>query len=210
VRFAIADPPYPGQSSKHYRNHKDFAGEVDHRELVERLINDFDGWALHTSAPALYLCQSHLAEQGLFSMDPGTFKGGDYRVFAWVKPFASYKRNVKVAYTWEPVLVKGLRPAEPNRIEGIVSRDHLIEAENEELLAELAIPEPITMRRGLTGAKPERVCHWLFEVAGLLPEDEFHDLYPGSGAVTRAYESWCAAPQLAEISGGGLLSDDRG
>jgi hypothetical protein len=52
------------------------------------------------------------------------------------------------------------------------------------------IAEPITMKRGLAGAKPERVCWWLFEVLGLDPEDELDDLFPGTGAVSRAWESW--------------------
>jgi len=187
MRFAVADPPYPGQSKKHYGGHQDYAGEVDHRELIARLVNDYYGWALHTSAPALFHCQSVLAELGLLPMDPGTRKARDYRVHAWAKPFAAFKRNVKVAWTWEPVLVKALRPAEPKRMEGIVSRDHIEEEES----AEEAILESITMKRGLTGAKPERVCHWVFEMAGLHPEDEFSDLYPGSGAVTDAWHSWC-------------------
>lgn len=188
-RFAVADPPYPGQSFRHYGLHKDYDGEVDHDELISRLVTNYEGWALHTSAPGLFHCQLILSRYGLTPINELTFKGGgDYRLFAWAKPFAAFKRNVKVAYTWEPVLIKALRPAEPKRIEGIVSRDHLAEAESEEE----AICESITMKRGLTGAKPERVCHWVFEAAGLDPTDEFHDLYPGSGAVTRAWESWKA------------------
>jgi hypothetical protein len=30
---------------------------------------------------------------------------------AWVKPFAAFKRNVRVAYAWEPVIVKPERRA---------------------------------------------------------------------------------------------------
>jgi hypothetical protein len=95
---------------------------------------------------------------------------------AWVKPFAAFKRNVKIGYSWEPVLINPARPAEPNRIPGIVSRDH--------------IAEPITLKRGLVGAKPERFCWWLFEMLGLDPADDFIDLFPGSRAVTRSYETW--------------------
>jgi hypothetical protein len=29
--MAYADPPYPGQSHRHYRDHPDYAGEVDRR-----------------------------------------------------------------------------------------------------------------------------------------------------------------------------------
>ena len=53
LRLAYADPPYPGLAG-YYRDHPDFAGEVDHTELVERLVAEFpDGWALSTSARAL-------------------------------------------------------------------------------------------------------------------------------------------------------------
>lgn len=175
MKIAYADPPYPGQSAKHYGNHPDFDGEVDHGQLA-RDLREYDGWVLHTSTPALYYVQSLLAATGELSMNPGTFRTGTYRVMAWVKPFAAYKRNVKVAYTWEPVLVKAARPAMPNRIDGITSRDY--------------IAEPITMKKGLTGVKPERMCWWAFEVVGAAPEDELHDLFPGSGAVASAWDSW--------------------
>jgi hypothetical protein len=53
VRLAYADPPYPGQSAKHYADHPDFAGEVDHAALVRDLLT-YDGWLLHTSSTALH------------------------------------------------------------------------------------------------------------------------------------------------------------
>jgi hypothetical protein len=163
MRFAFADPPYPGQSLKHYGDHSDYAGEVDHGELIERLENGYDGWVLHTSSSAL---------QEVLSLCPSGL-----RIFAWVKPFAAFKRNVSPAYAWEPVLVKPLRKGEPNqRPDSPVMRDWLAES--------------ITLKKGLTGVKPERVCHWLFEAAGLHPDDELHDLFPGSGAVTAAWDSW--------------------
>ena len=92
----------------------------------------------------------------------------------WVKPFAAFKRNVPVAYAWEPVIVKPAR--KPVVSKRLVLRDWM--------------DCNITMRRGLTGAKPEKVCHWLFEVVGARPEDDLHDLFPGTGAVTRAWETW--------------------
>lgn len=49
---------------------------------------------------------------------------------------------------------------------------------------------PITLKRGLVGAKPEKVCHWAFEVVGARPEDEMSDLFPGTGAVGKAWKSW--------------------
>lgn len=162
MRFAYADPPYPGQSAKHYSDHPDYAGEVDHSILIWKRLAEFDGWVLHTSSVAL--------GQILPLCPP------DVRVMAWVKPFAAFKRNVSVAYAWEPVVVKAIR--KPVVSGHVVMRDF--------------VSEPITMKRGLTGAKPEAVCRWAFEVAGAEPTDEFHDLFPGSGAVQRAWDAWSA------------------
>lgn len=170
MRFAYADPPYPGKSAKHYGDHPDFAGEVDHAELIERL-ETFDGWLLHTNSTALR------------ELLPLTPEG--VRVMAWVKPFAVFKRNVSPAYAWEPILVKPLRKAEPNRIDGMVMRDWL--------------SENIVLNKGeFAGAKPERLCCWLFEVSGLNPDDDFFDLYPGTGAVARAWEIWSRQLSLVE------------
>ena len=51
LRLAYADPPYPGRASL-YRDHPDYAGEVDHAALLAQLAG-YDGWALSTSAEAL-------------------------------------------------------------------------------------------------------------------------------------------------------------
>jgi hypothetical protein len=165
MRFAYADPPYPGQSAKHYADEPDYAGEVDHAELLRRL-DTYDGWVLHTASTTLDHVLRLAAQEGV----------SGFRLMAWVKPFAAFKRNVSVAYAWEPVLIKPVRkPVVAGRI---VMRDW--------------IAESITLRRGLTGAKPEAVCRWVFEMAGLEPHDSLDDLYPGSGAVRRAWETWQA------------------
>lgn len=172
MRLAYADPPYPGQSAKHYADHPDFAGEVDHYALAEQL-RDYDGWVLHTSAPAL----AHVYE----ALRVAGFGKEDFRTMAWVKPFAAFKRNVSVAYAWEPVLVCPVR--KPEVTGRVVMRDF--------------ISEPITMQRGLVGAKPEAVCRWCFEVVGATRDDELDDLFPGSGAVSRAWDAWRAQLELA-------------
>jgi hypothetical protein len=49
----------------------------------------------------------------------------------------------------------------------------------------------ITLERGLTGAKPEAFCWWMFQLLRSDPaEDEFCDLFPGTGGVMRAWETW--------------------
>lgn len=93
---------------------------------------------------------------------------------SWVKTFAAFKKNVSVAYAWEPVIVKAAR--KPVVSKRLIMRDW--------------IDCPITMKKGLTGAKPEAVCHWAFEMLGARPEDELVDLFPGTGAVTKAWTTW--------------------
>ena len=162
MRIAYADPPYPGCADL-YKDHPDYAGEVDHRALVERLQSEFDGWVLHTHVPGLRMMEREhiLPEDGI-------------RICQWTKPFAAFKRNVPVAYAHEPVIIKAAR--KPVVAHRTVMRDF--------------ISEPITLKRGLTGAKPEKVCHWAFELVGAELEDDLFDLFPGTGAVTRAWNSW--------------------
>ncbi len=169
ARIAYADPPYPGCAHL-YADHPDFAGEVDHRELATMLLM-YDGWCLHTASTTMYEVETALREVG----------HTDYRRMAWTKPFAAFKRNVSVAYAWEPVFVKAAR--KPVVKPGLTYRDW--------------IAESITLKRGLTGAKPENVCRWLFEVMGCEPDDELHDLYPGTGAVSAAWDSWARQGVLA-------------
>ena len=162
MRVAYLDPPYPGMSS-FYKDHKDYAGEVDHSALGARAASEFDGWILHTASTTLPLVLP-------------CFR--DYRIGSWIKPFCAFKRNVPVAYAWEPVLFKPCR----KQVVGRTIRP----------LRDF-ISCPMTMKRGLVGAKPEAVCWWAFELVGLRPEDELVDVFPGSGAVTRAWDSWRVA-----------------
>lgn len=87
-----------------------------------------------------------------------------------MKSFAVYKPNVNPAYAWEPVIYRGGRKRK--RSEPTV-RDWVC--------------CPVTLRRGLTGAKPEGFCFWLFELLNLRPGDIFDDRYPGTGAVSAAW-----------------------
>jgi hypothetical protein len=80
VRVAYADPPYPGQAAKHYRDHPDYAGEVDHSVLIGRLTTEFDAWVLHTASTTL---------KQVLALCPD-----DVRIGAWTKPFASFKPGV--------------------------------------------------------------------------------------------------------------------
>lgn len=91
MKMAYADPPYIGQSKKHYAS-----VEVNHEQLIYTLTNNYDCWALSLKTNSL---------KTLLPLCPQ-----DIRVFAWLKPYAVIKKNVNPYYSWEPVIIHGARP----------------------------------------------------------------------------------------------------
>lgn len=96
----------------------------------------------------------------------------DIRIAAWVKPFASFKPGVNPAYTWEPVLFRSVARA---RVDDTI-RDW--------------VSANITMGKHMFGAKPPKFCFWLFELLGAKPDDDFTDIYPGTGVVGKCWDAW--------------------
>jgi hypothetical protein len=140
--------------------------EIDHAALIARLVEEF---------PDGWALSCHSPSlRILLALVPDVT-----RVMAWVKPFCSFKPGVGVAYAWEPLLVCGGRRRTRRQL---TVRDWC--AAN------------ITLRRPVIGAKPDAFCYWLFGVLGLRANDEFHDLFPGSGAVIRAWEQWRQQPEI--------------
>ena len=167
--MAYADPPYPGQSARHYKGAVDVNGiewegeEVDHAALVAQLRSEYpDGWALSTSSTAL---------REVWNLCP------EARVAVWTKGFAAFK-NQRITFAWEPVLYVA-RGGVAEKV-GVFVRDWVS-----------AMPPVFRgQRTTIKGQKPEEFCFWLFDLLGLREDDEFHDLFPGSGAVTEAWERW--------------------
>lgn len=180
MKFAYADPPYLGCGAKHYGRQHEAAADWDSPEMHEKLLvhlrDEFpDGWALSLHAPSLeeYM---HIARRVMGE--------NCVRVGIWVKPFASFKPNVNPAFCFEPVLFHGGRSAaDRGGRTAVTLRDY--------------VSAPITLQRGTSGAKPDAFCYWLFEFLGARASDEFHDLFPGSGAVFRAWLTWCSQTRLA-------------
>lgn len=216
MRLAIADPPYPGKSH-YYRGHPDYAGEVDHHELIWRLCKDYDGWVLATSAEALPSVLAITTRQEL-----------TVRVGCWVRG----GRNRPTAHPsneWEPVIYWGGRQVLPHACSDVsppgaddasrpgrdgyqrdtspeYSDDTFVGANAEAFRAaqedRLRAESPpgrcdvliYTSRPRLTdpnrviGAKPAAWCRWVFELLGSCRGDTLDDLYPGSGGVARAWE----------------------
>lgn len=113
MRLAIADPPYPpfigsggrkNRASRWYgtgqRSRKDRPADVHpdaaiwddpaaHRALLERLVSEYDGWAIATSPDGL-AAYGHLPSAA--------------RIMAWVKPNA-IPGSHRLRSMWEPVIL---------------------------------------------------------------------------------------------------------
>lgn len=174
MRFAYADPPYLGCCGKFYEHYHGADGRCwddleTHALLVARLEDEYpDGWALSLTSGSL---------RSILPLCPETV-----RVAAWVKPFHAYKKGVRPAYAWEPVIFhrgRQIAIAPPKGGAAVTPKDF--------------VAANITLRRGFTGAKPVEFTYWLLDLLGVEPDDEFHDLFPGSGAVTAAHQRWLNA-----------------
>lgn len=163
MRFAYADPPYLGCGKLYAKNHPDAMSWDDpetHKRLIERLSAEYP------DGWALSLSTPSL--QMLLPMVPS-----DCRVGAWVKPFASFKPNVNPAFAWEPVIWRGGR-----------KRGRDVDTVRDWVSAN------ITLKKGLTGAKPQAFSFWVFEILGMVAEDTIVDLFPGTNAVRDAWKLW--------------------
>jgi len=171
-RLAYADPPYPGKSHL-YRGHPDYAGEVDHRQLVSRL-QEYDGWALSTSTEALPMVLSLLAGHDGWS------------VASWFKG-ARPGRSARARSSWEPVIY---RPA----------REVVSDLQGVDSYFGAARGRP-TDPAYVIGAKPPGFCSWLFhDLLQAAQCDTLDDLFPGSGGVSRAWTLYTSPKAFSDTS----------
>ena len=134
--------------------------EVDHARLIAQLQATYpDGWALSTAAQSL--------RDILPLCPPGT------RVCAWFKGARPHK-HARVTTAWEPLLVwtPGYRrhPSRPGTHDALIARGKFRAHPNY-----------------MIGSKPPAYATWLFQLLDAASGDTLDDLFPGSGAVTRAW-----------------------
>lgn len=169
MRFAYADPPYLGCGrlyADHHPNARDWDDPETHRALIARLCDEYP------DGWAMSLSEPSL--RVLLPMCPD-----DARTGSWVKPFAVFKPNVNPAYAWEPVIFRGGRKF--TREENTVRNWH---------------SENITLKKGLTGAKPPGFCRWIIGLLNAGPGDEFDDLFPGTGIFGEVWRDLGSQPAL--------------
>jgi hypothetical protein len=149
--------------------------EVDHASLLERLTNNYpDGWALSTSSEAL---------RDVLSLCPGRV-----RVCAWFKG-PRHTKSRRALVSWEPLIVSGGRPLRvdvaQDLTDGLVARGRF--------------------RRfpgAMVGMKPPAFAEWMFRQLGASSADRLDDLFPGSGAIRRAWARYTGQES-------GVASHDR-
>jgi hypothetical protein len=169
MRFAYADPPYPGQAKRWYRDHPDYAGEVDHAELIGRLCHDYpDGWALSTAANSL--------RRTLILCPP------EVRVAIWHVPDRTLRGNGRWRGVWEPVIIYGGRQAYGDA----------------PMMSDLLRCPARTGfgRNQIAGQKPPEFARWTFALLGAQPGDELDDLFPGSGSVAHVWQEYESQPWM--------------
>lgn len=180
LRLGYADPPYPGLAQRYYQ-----CAEVDHAELIARLMRDYPhGWALSTSRDALRgAFPDSGAPDGVLALCPP-----DVRVCVWVKPHRSV-RSRWPHNDWEPLIVYGGRP----RLEGVAPDlcDVLVWGGRQH-----------SHPKALVGMKPAAFCEWMFRQLGAQAGDTLDDLFPGSGAVGRAWALYTSGPGSPDASDG--------
>lgn len=158
MKFAYADPPYLGCSKRYYSDHPDHAvyDTVEgHKNLIDRLYRDYP------DGWALSMTSGNLKKLAQFLPE-------EARIASWQKPFAVFKPNVNPAYTWEPVVFVTTRKR--TRKENTV-KDHLACS--------------ITLKKGLTGAKPKQFCEWILQLLGFQDGDMIDELFPGTAPLTK-------------------------
>jgi hypothetical protein len=158
MRFAYADPPYPGLARRYYGPG---AQEVNHRILIGTIeATEFDGWALSTSAQAL--------PDVLALCPPGA------RVCSWVKGAQASVGN-RPHNAWEPLIVVG------GRMRRVTAQDRVTDAL---VWAGRQHSHP----GALIGMKPAAFAEWMFRQLGAETGDSMEDIFPGSGAISRAWD----------------------
>ncbi len=107
------------------------------------------------------------------------------RVAAWHRGERP-TRSAWPLHAWEPVIYWGGRQiirdaGEPRRTDSI----------------ECGVAAVTTLPGRVIGAKPAAVCRWIFDLLGAGPGDSLDDLFPGSGAVSRAWASFTDPSRMA-------------
>lgn len=180
MRFAYADPPYLGRASYYKAHHPDVKkwDKIEaHAELITRLQNEYpDGWVMSLSEKSL---------RHILPLCPD-----DCRVAAWITDRARFAgKAVAVRKHFEPVIFRGGREHAET---GNRTADFIVTQQEPMNNGQ---PRYIMCRRDIesgkifVGRKPTKFALWVLDLLGVQNGDLIDDLFPGSGAVKRAWDT---------------------
>ncbi len=170
--FAYADPPYLGRCSYYDHDHGDDGRCWDELDTHRLLAERLAEYDGWALSLSVPMLREYLV-----------WLPTDVRILVWAKKWASWKPGQWPAYGWEPVLMRSPRSGSKERP---TPRDWFA--------------SHVTTGTGFTGRKPETFVRWVVDCLGMEREDDFVDLFPGSGAVTEAYERWRAQLPLEIVA----------
>lgn len=145
--------------------------EINHASLLQLLTDSYpDGWALSTSSEAL--------RDVLLLCPP------DVRVCGWFKG-ARATRSKRPLTSWEPLIVRRGRQRRTDVVCDVA--DGLI-----------ATGRYHAFPGAMVGMKPPAFAEWMFKLLGASRNDTLHDLFPGSGAIGRAWIRYTGIEQNSQ------------
>jgi hypothetical protein len=180
MKLCIADPPYLGRAVRWYgangcgdgngRNQADNHPEAHvwdnpetHKNLVQTLEENYDGWAVAMSV--------HSLSTYLSTVETDSRNG--IRVCVWHKPSAITSGS-RITNHWEPVLIRV-----PTSRRGWLSECPRVSDVLE------CNPPRVKFR----GAKPTEWTNWVLDLLGYQDGDEVIDMFQGAGLVTDAIQN---------------------
>lgn len=164
MKLIYADPPYLGQCASYDHFHNDggpmpWDGQCWDRASTHDSLLHF----LMGADGFAYSCNP----TDLDRLRPGNYGA---RLGAWTKTWHQI-RPTTVQYAWEPVIFK---PGRKDNKRTPMVRDWLSCA--------------VAKQTGQRGAKPDAFNDWILDLLVYENGDDFTDLFPGSGSMSRAIE----------------------
>lgn len=185
ARLCIADPPYLGRAAVWYgdamsesqRGHNQggkaniqgpkpadhhpdahlWDDPATHRQMVDRLVTEYDGWAI---------AMAHDNLRDYLPMIPASVP---VRIGIWTKP-QTMPGGARVLNVYEPVIVRIPEGRRSSTGQTVFPRDSVTISR---------------LNNGFPGAKPPAWTRWVLDMLGYDPEaDTVDDLFKGSGAVS--------------------------
>lgn len=175
MRLAIADPPYLGRAERWYGRGRGYKRGAATAADVHPSASEWDQPARHAQLVADLErdFDGYAIAAAADSLAVYLAAAPQLRVMVWHRG-NSVPSGSRIANQWEPVLIR-VPDGRNGRTHGLATADVLRSG---------------VRQTGFLGSKPAEWTRWVLTALGYDTEtDTVTDLFPGSGAVTRAIEA---------------------